>query len=180
MVLCLSFNLLIGEALEGYESYKPKKVYINVINATNPTKGYIEKRLQEMLLNEEIECLLDTENFPDVKQYGDDERLQFAMDSGADSAFIVWILDIDTRRGGWIDASSGDASGGGGTSIDDLAIIKFRVKLFSVQGDDPIWSETLTTRGRGGLHKGGLKNHAYMVAKASFKSLKKSGLIGGR
>ena len=167
-----------AETLEGYEGFSPQKVYINVINVTNPTKSYIEKRLEEMLAKEGVECFLDTVEFPDIKQYDDNERLEFAMESGSDSAFIVWILDIDTRRGGWIDASSGDA-GSGGTSTDDLAIIKFRVKLFSVKGDDPIWSETLTTRGRGGLHKSGLKNHAYMVAKASFKSLKRSGHIDG-
>ena len=69
--------------------------------------------------------------------------------------------------------------GAGGTgatgSTDDLAMVRFRTKLFSVDNDDPIWAETVTTRGRGGLHKSGLRNHAYMIAKASFKSLKNSG-----
>ena len=93
---------------------------------------------------------------------------------------IIWFInlnqsnDLNTRRGGM--ESGGGPGGTEGTgSTDDLAIIKFRVKLFSVENDDPIWAETVSTRGRGGLHKSGLRNHAYMIAKASFKSLKKSG-----
>ena len=165
---------LSAKTLKGYESYKPEKVYINVINATYPTKPYIEKELKKMLTKQGVQVYLDTEEFPAVRDYPQEARLEFAKESGADSAFIVWILNLNTRRGGM--ESGGGPGGTEGTgSTDDLAIIKFRVKLFSVENDDPIWAETVSTRGRGGLHTSGLRNHAYMIAKASFKSLKKSG-----
>ena len=38
---------LNAKTLKGYENYKPEKVYINVINATYPTKPYIEKELKK-------------------------------------------------------------------------------------------------------------------------------------
>ncbi len=168
----LFFQSIAAKTLEGYENYKPQKVYVNVINATYPTKPYIEQELKKM---QGVEVYLDTEEFPAVRDYPQEARLEFAKNSGADSAFIVWILRLDTRRGGM--QMGGEGAGGTGAtgSTDDLAMVRFRTKLFSVDNDDPIWAETVTTRGRGGLHKSGLRNHAYMIAKASFKSLKKSG-----
>ena len=173
--LGLSLQPLVAKTQKGYETYKPEKVYVNVINATYPTKPYIEQELKKMLIKQGVEVYLDTEEFPAVRDYPQEARLEFAKNSGADSAFIVWILRLDTRRGGM--QMGGEGAGGTGAtgSTDDLAMVRFRTKLFSVDNDDPIWAETVTTRGRGGLHKSGLRNHAYMIAKASFKSLKKSG-----
>ena len=173
--LGLSLQPLVAKTQKGYENYKPEKVYVNVINATYPTKPYIEQELKKMLIKQGVEVYLDTEEFPAVRDYPQEARLEFAKNSGADSAFIVWILRLDTRRGGM--QMGGEGAGGTGAtgSTDDLAMVRFRTKLFSVDNDDPIWAETVATRGRGGLHKSGLRNHAYMIAKASFKSLKKSG-----
>ena len=38
----LVFQSIAAKTLEGYENYKPQKVYVNVINATYPTKPYID------------------------------------------------------------------------------------------------------------------------------------------
>ena len=87
--LGLSLQPLVAKTQKGYENYKPEKVYVNVINATYPTKPYIEQELKKMLIKQGVEVYLDTEEFPAVRDYPQEARLEFAKNSGADEIPMI-------------------------------------------------------------------------------------------